>query len=239
MNFHKECCVSAAMCDMHSKLGLIRLLELIEDVCTEYLKSLSLDGLTTKRKYGAVWVYVRNNVRIFRLPDWLEKFEATSYISKKTRATIEIETVFTDGNGLLLACSRIELCAIDLKTGRIRRVSDVGVTDGIETHPPRDGLDFSNIPAAGGEPVYSTQVRASNLDYIGHANNVEYLRFMIDSYPAEFFFSHFVERIQINYVSQSFENDRLDIYRKSDGGIDAAAIRKGDKDVLKCLIEWG
>ena len=238
MMFQRDFTVSASMCDKRSQLGLIQTVALIEDVGTEYLASIELDGLTTKRRYGAVWVYVRNNVRVFRCPKWLERITVRTGITQKTRATVDMQTEFFDESGNMIVCSKIELCAIDVNTGRIRKVESVGLTDDIGMYDPLDGLDFSRITADGAQKVYSTAVRASNTDFIGHTNNVEYLRFLADSYAASFIYSRELKRIQIDYVSQSFENDVLDVYRKTDKNTDVMAIKKGDKDVLRAVIEW-
>ena len=230
--------VKGSQCDPEVKLSVIAVFELIEDSLTELLGSMSIDGVTAMKKYGAMWVFSKNTVRILRRPDWLEKFEVRSFISKHSPLRIFLDTEAVDENGGRLFASRVELCALDLETGRIRRPDTLGFRPEMEDPQPLEGLDFFRFSKVQPVKLESVTVRTMNLDYCCHTNNVEYVRFILNTYPAQHFKEHSISSIEMHYLGQSFEGDTLDIEKLPSEGAEQYFITRSGKNIASCSIVW-
>ena len=75
MIYRKKDCVAASMCDGATKLSVLALFQLEQDAVTELMGELCIDGITAMREYDAMWVFVKNTLRVFRRPDWREEYE--------------------------------------------------------------------------------------------------------------------------------------------------------------------
>ena len=82
------------------------------------------------------------------------------------------------------------------------------------------------------------QVKYASIDYAGHANNKEYIRFMLDTYSVAELKERPIKEMEVIYSGQSYEGDVLSVCRKS-GSSDIAAIKKNDEYIVKCEIIRG
>ena len=223
------------MCDKDSKLSVISIFGMIQDGVTELLGSLELDGCTIKKKYGIVWVFVRNNVKITSYPEWMEECEVRSFISQITPVKMIINTEIISGKGSAVRSS-LEACLIDHGGMRIRRMTDIGA-DKLETHDPLPGLEFDRFPRAETEPVRTSKIGSTTVDMVGHMNNVEYVRYILDSYGSHDFDVRPVSRMDVHYIGQAYEGETIDLCRNSDGNADYVTVKREGKIVTECIIE--
>lgn len=238
MIYRKDTYVPASMCNGETKLSVMAVFQLVEDAVTELMGDLRIDGITAMREYGAMWVFVKNNIRIFRLPAWREPFTIRGFISSHTAAKLQIDTELTDEKGDALVHSRLELCALDLETGRIRKAATVGVTDDIECGEPLPDMGFARFPRAELSCVESVTVRSTNLDYCSHTNNIEYVRFILNTYSAAQLAARSLDRIEMHYGSQSFEGDALQLWRAETAEGDLVSVRRDGASAADCLLRW-
>lgn len=238
MVYEKESYVAGSMCDPQLKLSVIAALELIEDSVTELLGGMGIDGVTAMNKYGAMWVFSKNNMQIMRRPKWLEKLHVRCYISKHSPLRIFVDTEIGSADGEAFVRSRVEICALDLETGHIRKPVTLGFTEDMEKPEPMPGLDFSRFSKEGTSPVSSVTVRSTNLDYCSHTNNVEYVRFILDTFTSKELQSREIAGLELHYLGQSYEGETLDIGRITGEGSDTYFISRGDEAAVACRIGW-
>lgn len=65
MIYRKNDRVAASMRDGSTKLSVLALFQLEEDAVTELMGELRIDGITAMREYDAMWVFVKNTLRVF------------------------------------------------------------------------------------------------------------------------------------------------------------------------------
>ena len=235
MIFKKEQIISSNFIGADTKLSPLGTVQLVENAITEGMAAQHIDGLTIKRLYNAFWVFSKNKVRLLGSVNWGEKITIESFVSGISAAKLDVDTALKNADGQIVAYSHCEMCPLDLATGRIRRTSSVGV-DGIVAEPAQlemafDKLDCDNLPVA--EVV---TVRSTNIDCWRHANNVEYLRFIFNTYSVEELLAHPIKELEVNYVSQSFEGDALSIHKGATATCDLFAITKSATPIIKCKI---
>lgn len=236
MIYKKSGTVSSDMIDADTNLSVIGAFHLAENGVTEMMSELKIDGITAKKLYNAFWVFTKNRIKFLKPLPWDERFTVESFITSFSLVKLYIETAVKDAQGEIAAYSKAELCALDLSTGKIRKTSTVGMDDSFVKEPPLIELNFTKFPEGDLKQVDSVKVRSTNIDFSRHTNNVEYLRFLLNTYSVDELLKNPVQEIEVNYINQSFENDKLQIYKSSTDSRDILTIKKADTTVIRCEI---
>ncbi len=227
--------VPASACDSASTLSLLGYFSYIEDAVTELMGDLAIDGLTTLKKYNALWVFTRHRVKLHTPLVWRQPFTLTAAITAHSAVRIDIDVIFTDKDGQKAAEARSQLCAVDLASGHPAKISAVGVRENMMEAPLAE-IHFSRPTGEAGELLEKVKVRSMSIDYGHHTNNIEYLRFLFNSYTAEELAAHTVKEVQIDFFSQSFAGDELSIYRTVSENTHSFTVKKEDQLVIHCDI---
>ena len=236
MIYTKQQIVSSNYIGADAKLSALGVFQLVENAITEGMGVQRIDGMTIRLRYNAFWVFTKNKVAILGTATWGETIKIESFVSSISAAKLSIDTAIKTADGQLIAYSRCEMCPLDVATGRIIRTAAVGVDDKIVAEQPQfqisfDKLDCDNLPV-----VEDVVVRSTNVDFSRHANNVEYLRFVFNTYSVEELLSRPIRELEVNYVSQSYEGEILSIHKTTLGESDLFAITKSNSVVIKCKI---
>lgn len=239
MIYSKQQVVSSSLVGADAKLSYIGLFDVVEDAITEAMGALHLDGVTVKREYNAFWVFTKNKIVLFDSLAWGERFCVESFVSSVSAAKMTVDTALKRCDGTLVAYSCCEMCVLDLQTFRIRRTSTVGIGADFTVESPQYAVSFGKIDVADLPQVDSATVRSTNVDYSQHCNNVEYLRFLFNTYTVSELKSLNVREIEVNYISQAFEGDVLHVCKRQQGDVHTLAITREDKLVASCQIVLG
>lgn len=82
----------------------------------------------------------------------------------------------------------------------------------------------------------------SDVDINGHVNSVKYIEHVLDLFDVDFYSSHRLQRLEIAYVAESHEGDRLGLYRHQDGDGSYAVklVRQGEENeiVVRCSVKF-
>ena len=222
MKYTKEQIVNAAMLGNDECLSVIGTFQIIENALTELTGILKIDGITVREKYNAIWVFAKTRVKFFNKILWNEKCEVSCFVSYKSLAKMNFDVEARRGNELIFY-ARVEACALDIATQRIKKLSTIGVDDSIQPETSNFELTFSNF-SYDNLPLYEQiKVRSTNIDMSHHTNNLEYL-----TKP--------FKEMEVVYVSQSFEGDILDVLKTHEKDKDIIVLQKGGKQVVKCEI---
>ena len=236
MIFTKRQVASSNYIGADAKLSALGVFQLVENAITEGMAAQRIDGMTIRRLYNAFWVFTKNKVQILENVEWGEEITIESFVSSKSSAKLYVDSAIKNAKGSIAAYSRCEMCPLDAATGRILRTSAVGVDDHVIAEPAQmevvfDKLDCDDLPI-----IEDVKVRSTNIDFSKHANNVEYLRFIFNTYSVEELLSRPIRELEVNYVSQSYENDVLSIHKSTSDACDLFAITKSSAPVIKCKI---
>lgn len=227
--------VNASECDWKSELSIVGAFQKVQNAICSYMEHFELDGITLINKYNATWIFAKNKIDIFKRVKWNEKIYAKCFFSSKSIARCVADIVFYDNNDELCFYAQIELCAIDLESKKIRRLSSVGF-DKMET---REALVDSKFEKINGENLtlcLTKTIGLSNIDYNYHTNNTEYIRFILDTYSLEDFDKKSIKRFQIDYLNQSKIGDTLSVNKLTGDDSDIIVIRNNEADIVKCQV---
>lgn len=238
MIYEKQSYVSGSMCDSKLRLSILAADGIVENAVTELMGDLGIDGIVAMEKYKAMWLIAKNVIVFVRRPQWREEFVVKCYISKYSAVKLNIDTIVESKSGEVLVKARTELAAVDLESGRIRKAETVGFVPEMAHLIETDGLEFTRFPKSGTELTETITVRSTSLDYCYHTNNIEYVRFVLNTYGIEYFKEHDPLRLEIHYSSQSFEGERLDIEKMAMDDGDLFKICRDGNEITACKLEW-
>lgn len=236
MKYTKSGTVAASLCDTVPKLSVISAFQLTEDMVTEMMRSIRLDGFTVMDQYGALWVFVQNQIEFLTPLAWNEPYAAECYIIPHNDIRLNVETVFRGSNSELAFFSELELCAVDLETHHIRRLSTIGV----EPQYTEDSA-FEHKLQREKAPLDCTlvdtvTVRSSDIDYAHHTNNISYIRHIMNTYSIREIENTPVTKINIQFKGQTFEGDTLRIEKAALPGCDFFRVMKEESPAIECRV---
>ncbi|MBQ7973378.1 MAG: hypothetical protein IJ295_00230 [Clostridia bacterium] len=236
--------IGAGSCDPKGCLSLLGALTLVEDVVTVTLDKVHINGFQMRRNYGAVMVFSKNQVKFLETIKWNEKVTISCFVSSKSMARMNVDVCVKNQVGIIVMYARTEVCAVDINTGRIRRLDAVGIGDEVRVTRPLIEMEWTPLTGKGAL-VDTVKVRTGNIDYAGHTNNVEYVRLLLNTFTLDEWRGEIAPReIQVAYLSQSFLGDSLSIYcenrnlESNPSKERLYTIKKDAQDVLRCAIRW-
>lgn len=236
MIYRKHQIATSSIIDANARVSYIGLFDVVEDAITECMGKLHLDGITVKRDYNAFWVFTKNKIKLFGALAWGEEFVVESFVSSLSSAKMAVDTALKRLDGTLFAYSCCEMCVLDVETKRIRRTSTVGIDENFVVETPQLQVSFDKIEDADLPQVDTVTVRSTNIDYSQHCNNVEYMRFIFNTYAVEELKRLAVEEIEVCYVAQSYEGDALTVHKSVSDNCDVFSVKKDGSAVIKCRI---
>ena len=236
MTYSKELNASTSLCGANCNLSPIGFLQIVQDVICEYFESIGIDQITIKQKHNAVWVFLKNKLKVFENIFWNEKYKVDCFISFKSQAKLIVDTKFCSLDGKIKAYAKTEICLVDLATFRIRRISSEILPEDFATKNSFCDISFEKFESDGLMYVSSAKVESTHIDSCGHCNNVEYLRILFNTYSAIELNKLDIESLEIVYISQSLEGETLDIYSKIVENCHIFEFKSQDKSIFKCKI---
>lgn len=225
----------ASSCGADVKLSVEGAFRIVEDMVTELMGDQHIDGVTCMREYGGMWVFVRNRIEMPQRLAWMEEYTATCYISSFSKIRLYIDTVLEKADGSIALRSRLELCAVDLETGKIRKSESVGVGEKTPAEEPLFDIAYSKEKPVRGDIVDEITVRSADIDYCHHTNNVAYVHYFVNQIGVDELIKNPVKAIEVQYAAQTHEGDKLVIYRCSSEN-EAYVIEKDGTKVVSCII---
>ena len=227
----------ASYCGADVKLSVEGAFRIVEDMVTELMGIQHIDGVTCMKEYGGMWVFVRNRIEMPVRPGWMDEYRVTSYISSFSKIRLYIDTLMESPDGTVYLKSRLELCAVDLETGRIRKSETVGVGDKTPAEEPLFEISYYKGKPQRAGRIDEVRVRPTDIDYCHHTNNIAYVRYFMDQYSADEMIDHPVSAIEVQYATQTHEGDKLEVYRCDAEGVDAFEIDIDGAKAVSCTIE--
>lgn len=233
MKLIRQGVVAASDCDTTVKMSVIGAFSLVENMVTELMGVQKIDGVTCMREYGAMWVFVRNRIEIREPMQWMDAYTAECCISSFTKAKLFVDTVVRH-EGRIAIASRLELCAVDLQTKRIRPTSTVGLGERIKAEGSELEIAYSRESYEPLSTLETVVVRSSDIDYCHHTNNISYIRYLMNRYSVKELEEHPIRAIEVQYADQTFEGETLMI---SDCGEDRFVIETSRGIAMRCKLE--
>lgn len=227
-------------CDRKISLSLLDSFYLIQDMMTEYFGFLKSDNIILKRENNAIWVLTKTKVHFNNLPVWRDIVEGTVFTTNIKPIRVGTETQFKDKDNNILFYANQETCAIDLDDRKIKKIStvnypkDLEIIEGINKEKYLKLNDEFTIDDKVSEQI----VHSTDIDFSHHTNNVSYIRFILNSLSSEFFDNCKVTDFEIQYINETKEGQKLDIYRKLRDTEADFLIKENDREIVRANLKY-
>ena len=211
--------------------------QMIEDSVCAFFAAIGKDNVSLAAKYNAVWVFVKNKFQRRAIAKWNEEITVESYFTAVTKATVVVDTVIKNSKGEISVAARSEACVIDRRSFKILRVSSVDFPENVPVYASEAGFDFTRFNVENSIKIGKFTVPSTSIDACRHLNNVEYLRFILNTVPTARETLNPVFETEISYVNQAREDEEIAIFFKKDDKSEFYELKNGDKTVAKCNIK--
>ena len=210
--YRKTYQITTNMLDCHDCLKMSTLLDVAQEVAGDHAEELGC-GFETMIKQDLIWVIVRNYVEIIKKPINFKEIEVVTYPLKPRFVEFNRETEFYH-DGELFAVSRSTWMVINIKDFSVKAPGFFKGFDDDLGYFKRRIRKLPVIEKSQLQKVKEVDVLYSMLDHNGHMNNTKYVDFYLDIFRPEFS----VKTLQIEYIKQSFLDDKLSLYIKENEG---------------------
>lgn len=193
-----------------------------------------VDRLNTINSY---WVLFNIRIEINRLPKWNDEITVKTWPSGYNRLIATREFVGKDRNDCELFKASSQWMVLDKHRNRSKNLVNLDLT-----------LPKTEIKALSGklkrlEPLddYSQadqiSVPYSSIDLNGHVNNTEYVRWSIDALRKAFKFEGNIRSMHATYLSEVFEDDKLDLLLSDKNDRFCVLARRSGEDSNVLVME--
>ena len=196
--------------DQNLELRLSSLFKFMQQVASNHCESVKV-GHWELFKHNLLWVVIRTEVKIYRTPILDEVITVTTHPGKTHSFVYPRYFEIYDSKGKLIISSSSMWAMIDKNTRRV-----VLKPEGIkEIKAEVDKNDLPLPEKIAGEAPYKVEdrkVRYTDIDLNGHLNNTQYIEFILDTHDAEFYKSHRLCGINVNYDKEIKSGDVVSLF---------------------------
>jgi len=192
-------------------------------------------------KQGKFWVLSRLRIEVRRSPEWGSVVSLRTW-PRATKALFAMRDFeVTDEGETTLAAGTSAWLVLDATSKRPQRLNvllaGLAGLDGkavLGRDPEKLAVDQE------GEEAFSLKVRYADIDVNRHVNSSRYIDWMLDAYPLEFHRRQLLRVLEINFLSETLEDELLSVRtRRIGAGAYGHSLRKADgSEICRARLEW-
>ena len=162
---------------------------------------------------GTVWVLSRMNIKFLKYPEWRDEVTMATWHKGPSGPFFLRDFTLTSADGDVLVRATSSWVVMDVNSRRLCRTEDFV---GKDTSCPENAIEAPAgkvIMPRGIEPenVGSHVVRYSDVDLLGHTNNVRYLVWALDRIDMDELRAHPVKEVSINFNHETRPGDTVEL----------------------------
>jgi acyl-ACP thioesterase len=173
-------------------------------------------GFADLDRQDCFWVLVNFRLEMTAPPRWRDPMTIRTWPSGFTRLVASREFIGQDAAGRELFRAASEWMILDKHSGRPKNLQKLDLR-----LPPSATKVLSTAlarlrPAASYSPAYTVSVPFSSLDFNGHVNNTEYVRWALDGLHRKLGRPLLPRSMQMTYTAEVFEGDEIEVLVAAD-----------------------
>jgi acyl-ACP thioesterase len=231
--------VKAFDCRPDGGMKVNPLMQYLQEAAACHAEQLGV-GFADMNQRDCFWVLANLRAEISREPQWRDNLVIRTWPSGYTRlvASREFIGLAPDGGEWFRAGS--EWMVLDRRSGRPRNLTR------LDLNLPPSGLKALSAPldrlqlAEGYTRVCSLEVPFSSLDFNGHVNNTEYVRWAMDALYQQLGRACPIHTMQVTYLAEAFQGDPIDVFLSAGGTGRFSVLERrtrGAANADVCLVE--
>ena len=196
--------------DSFGEIKISKLMWHMQNVAGEHAIKLKIDR-DILMKDNNIWVVVRYDMKINRLPKFKEKYVITTHPGETKGFMFPRFFQVYDKHGNLLVNISSTWVVVNFDTRRIilRPFKDINLP--VE-HDPNDLEVPSKVNEEATNLLYKRLTKESELDINIHINNTFYYDYILEIHDIEFYKENKVSRILLNYEKEITHPSEIEIY---------------------------
>jgi acyl-ACP thioesterase len=240
--FTKEFIISSYDLNPRGVARLTTMANFFQEVAYGHASELGL-GYEAMKSRNITWVLSRMRIRMTRYPVWNDRITLETWPSGAERLFALRDFRVLDRNGEVIGMASTAWLILDIDTHRLIRpkeiidqfkmiILDVQMFD---RH-----LDKIQVPG-GRQLLTHHSVVYSDLDIVGHVNNVKYMEWCIDTVTSGKNDQKEIRELEINFNHEALFGDRIGIYGSVQDGCEYlfSAIREEDgKEIIAVRVNY-
>ncbi len=230
--------VAAFDCHPDGTLKPNALMQYLQEAAARHAEQLGV-GFAALDQRECFWVLVNLRIEMAGPPRWGDAVTIRTWPSGFTRliASREFLGQGPDGRGLFRATS--DWMILDKQSSRPKNLERLGLD------LPRGGTKVLSTeldrlrPADAYTPAGTLSVPFSSLDFNGHVNNTEYVRWALDGLHRKLGHCPPIRSLQMTYTAEAFEGDEIEVLAaiNGDGPIRLLERKAGETATNVFLME--
>jgi acyl-ACP thioesterase len=195
---------------------------------------------------GYFWVLSRMVVKIERMPLTWEEVTVRTW-PRGTDAIFALRDLeMYDVAGRKIAGASSSWVIVDHETRRVQR-PDKALSFLNSQYPSQRALgsNAGKVPGlpSGEHKLISMTAALDDIDVNHHVNNARYIHWVINSYERQFISSHIPDTVEVNYLSEGYQGDKINIltaHEESSGNSFLhSVVREADRtELCRLRIKW-
>jgi len=168
-------------------------------------------GLRRLNEMECSWVLSRMAIEMNRFPEQYENIRVETWVEEVGRANTTRNFCIRDEKNEIIGNACSQWVFFDMKT---RRAKDLQTLEGIHDFANgEEGLIDKPIKlgSVDGEEYDGFKVKYSDIDINGHVNSIRYIQWISDCFSLDCYRKCQVKRFEINYMTEMFYDDFVDI----------------------------
>jgi acyl-ACP thioesterase len=163
-------------------------------------------------KKNLAWVLARLSLQIEALPVWHENIIVRTFPSGRDKLFAYRDFHISSEQGNVLVLGTTTWFVIDINRRRPQRTdSYFHLNEWGEYDHAYHGFAAKVKALEEPDSISQRRVYYSDLDVNGHVNNVKYLEYILDSFALDFFKTHNLKQLDMNFLNEAFYEDRIEI----------------------------
>jgi len=210
--YSKEFTISSYDLNPAGKARLTSMAHFFQELAYHHASQLGF-GYRDMKARQTTWVLSRMRIRMDRYPVWDERIFMETWPSGVDKLFALRDFRIKNKAGKLMGVASTAWLILDLNTHRLIRPKEALEHFKLIVHPEQvfeDPLDKIELPEET-RPLYSHDVAYSDLDIIGHVNNVKYIEWCIDSVTTRSDPEQEIREFEINYNQEALLGNEIEI----------------------------
>lgn len=239
-NWHNEkIIINDTNVDYDSVVPVTEMLRLFQIATFNHSQEIGLDHDSMQQKSNAFWVVTKMKLYLKDYIKSQDKVSVTTWTHDVGGVRALRDCVMKIGNSIKVKATS-EWCCLDYDTRRLRKMNSISYPDLNMEKTNNLNTTFTNMKedVCAKDFVYSKIVRSTDVDLNNHTNNLRYNFMALDAFSVEELKSFQIKEYEIYFVNESYEGDKIDIFKKRVKNHYYVEGKIEDKTIFRSVIKF-
>ncbi len=203
-------------------------------------------GMSVLGPQHRTWVLSRLAIEMDGMPCAYDKFYVETWVESVMKFFTSRNFAIESSDGRVLGYGKSVWAMIDTQTRQpvdIFSINDGVIKQYVETEKPCPIQKSGRVRVSDNARLVRTiDTYYNDVDVNGHINSIKYIEHVLDLFGLEWFENHSLKRLDIAYVAETYQGDKLSFYREEIAPLDyvfkIVKIKKDTHETVEvCRVE--